>query len=91
MLRRYATAMMTHANAATPDPVAAALAIAENARRKTDRTENAHGMAGVVALAAGVVLSLAAIGAMAMSPAAIPAWCAAHGGCPTAPTFAHVT
>jgi hypothetical protein len=87
VLRRYATAMMTHANAATPDPVAAALAIAENARRKTDRKENAHGMAAVAALAAGVLLSLGAIGAMAMSPA----WCAAHGGCPTAPTFPHVT
>jgi len=83
--------MMTHANAATTDPVAAALGIAENARRKTDRTENAHGMAAVAALAAGVVLSLAAIGAMAMSPATIPAWCAAHGGCPTAPTFQHTT
>ncbi len=83
--------MMTHANAATPDPVATALAIANDARRKTDREENAHGTAAVAALAAGVVLSLAAIGAMAMSPATIPAWCAAHGGCPTAPTFPHVT
>jgi|GEM_PF-2812920 hypothetical protein len=82
--------MMTHANAATTDPVAAALAIAENARRKADRTENTHGMAGVIALAAGVILSLSAIGAMAMSPAAVPAWCATHA-CPTAPTFAHVT
>lgn len=84
--------MMTHANAAsTADPVAAALAIANEARRKTDRTENGHGMAAVVALAAGVILSLATIGAMAMSPATIPAWCAAHGGCPTAPTLQHVT
>ena len=79
--------MMTHANAATTDPVAAALAIAENARRKTDRTESKPGMAGVIALAAGVILSLSAIGAMAMSPAAVPAWCAAHGGCPSAPVF----
>ncbi|HEY0382950.1 MAG TPA: hypothetical protein VGC72_12205 [Candidatus Elarobacter sp.] len=84
--------MMTHANAATaPDPVAAALAIAENARRKEDRPEERNGMAGVIALAAGVILSLSAIGAMAMSPAALPAWCAAHGGCPTAPTFQHIT
>lgn len=89
MLRRYATPMMTHANA-THDPVAAALAIAENARRKTDRTEDAHGMAGVTALAAGVLLSLAAIAGMAMSPAAIPAWCATHG-CPTAPVLPHLT
>ena len=84
--------MMTHANAATtPDPVAAAMAIAENARRTADRPAEKHGMAGVIALAAGVILSLGAIGAMAMSPAAIPAWCAAHGGCPSAPTFQHVT
>ena len=85
--------MMTHANAATtaPDPVAAALAIAENARRKTDCTDSKPGMAGVIALAAGVILSLSAIGAMALSPAAVPAWCAIHGGCPTAPTFVHIT
>ena len=83
--------MMTHANAATTDPVAAALAIAENARRKSDRKEDAHGMAAVAALAAGVLLSLAAIAGMAMSPAAIPAWCAAHGGCPTAPVLHHLT
>jgi hypothetical protein len=84
--------MMTHANAApTTDPVAAAHAIAENARRKANGNERPNGMAGVVALAAGVILSLAAIGAMAMSPAAIPAWCAAHGGCPTAPVLPHTT
>jgi hypothetical protein len=85
--------MMTHANAAkatTPDPVAAALAIAENARRKADRADDAHGLAAVTALAAGVILSLAAIAFMATSPATIPAWCAAHG-CPTAPTFPHAT
>jgi hypothetical protein len=83
--------MMTQANAATTDPVAAALAIAENARRNAERPEERHGMAGVIALAAGVILSLSAIGAMALSPAAVPAWCAAHGGCPTAPAFQHVT
>ena len=64
--------MMTHANAATTDPVAAAQAIAENARHKANRNEEAHGMAGVTALAAGVILSLAAIAAMAMSPATLP-------------------
>ena len=79
--------MMTHANAAKADPVAAALAIAEAARRKTNHTEQRPGMAGVIALAAGVILSLGAIGAMAMSPAAVPAWCAAHGGCPSAPVI----
>ena len=83
--------MMTHANAPTAaDPVAAATTIAANARR-SNRAEERPGMAGVIALAAGVLLSLGAIGAMAASPAAIPAWCAAHGGCPTAPSFQHVT
>jgi hypothetical protein len=57
----------------------------------TDGTTNKPGMAGVIALAAGVILSLSAIGAMALSPAAVPGWCAAHGGCPTAPTFSHLT
>ncbi len=82
--------MMTHANAATTDPVAAALAIAENARRKANRRDDAGGLAAVVALAAGVILSLATIAFMATSPATIPAWCATHG-CPTLPTFPHLT
>ena len=71
MARRYRLAMMTHVNTTT-DPVAAALAIAENARRKADRTETAHGMAAVTALAIGVVVSLTAIGAMALNPSTIP-------------------
>jgi hypothetical protein len=50
----------------------------------TDRTTNKPGMAGVIALAAGVILSLSAIGAMALSPAAVPAFCATHA-CPTIP------
>jgi hypothetical protein len=82
--------MMTHANAATataaPNPVAAAQAIAENARRTTTRSEDRPGMAGVIALAAGILLSLGTIGAIAASPAAIPTWCATHG-CPTVPTL----
>ena len=82
--------MMTHANAATTDPVAAAQAIAENASRKANRAENAHGTAAVVALAAGVLASAAVLAATAMNPAAIPAWCATHA-CPTAPTLYHVT
>ena len=81
--------MMTHANAATTDPVAAAQAIAENARHKANRNEEAHGMAGVTALAAGVILSLVAIAAMAMSPATLPAWCGATAA-PTVPTFARL-
>jgi len=56
----------------------------------TDGTTNKPGMAGVIALAAGVILSLSAIGAMALSPAAVPAFCAAHA-CPTAPTLSHLT
>ena len=82
--------MMMHANAATTDPVAAAAAIAENARRKANRTEERPGMAGVIALAAAVLLSLGTIGTMAMSPATIPAWCANHA-CPTVPTLQHVS
>ncbi len=82
--------MMTHANAANADPVAAALEIAEAARRKSNSTERPNGMAGVIALAAGVLLSLGTIGAIAASPAAIPTWCATHA-CPTVPTFQHLT
>jgi hypothetical protein len=81
--------MMTHANAATtaaPNPVAAAEAIAENARRTTNPAKDRPGMAGVIALAAAVLLSLGTIGAIAASPAAIPTWCATHG-CPTVPTL----
>jgi len=81
--------MKTHVNAST-DPVAAALAIAENARRKADLPDNNHGMAAVAALAGAVALSLAAIFTMAMSPATIPTWCSTHA-CPTAPTFFHVS
>ena len=47
-------------------------------------------MAGVIALAAAILLSLGTIGTMAMSPATIPAWCATHA-CPTVPTFRHVS
>jgi hypothetical protein len=74
--------MMTNATAETPDPVAAALAITETARRKADRSERAHGTAAVAALACGVFFSLIAMAAMITSPATIPMWCAAHGGCP---------
>ena len=38
--------------------------------------------APIVALAAGVVLALATIAVTIASPATIPLWCAAHGGCP---------
>jgi hypothetical protein len=38
--------------------------------------------APVVALAAGVVLAIATIAVTVTSPATIPLWCAAHGGCP---------
>ena len=73
--------MMTNAAAAL-DPLAAATAIARTARRKADRTEDAHGLAAVAALGSGVIVSLLAIAFMVTSPATIPMWCAAHGGCP---------
>ena len=57
---------------------------------KADRTERPNGMAGIIALAAGILVSLGTIGAIAASPAAIPAWCATHA-CPTIPTFQHIT
>lgn len=73
--------MMTNATAAF-DPLAAATAIAHNARRKADRTEEAAGMAAIAALTIGIVISLIAMAVMVTSPATIPMWCAAHGGCP---------
>jgi len=73
--------MMTNATAASPDPVAAALAIAENARRKADGTSRPSGIGAVVLLGSGVIFALIAIAAMISSPATIPMWCAAHGGC----------
>jgi hypothetical protein len=79
--------MMTQANAPT-DPVAAARAIAETARDKANRKEDTHGMVAVIAMIIGVLVSLTAIGAMALSPATLPSWCATHA-CPTAPTFPH--
>jgi hypothetical protein len=74
--------MMTNATAATPDPVAAALAIAKRAQRRAYRTERTSGAAAVAALGSGVILALIAIAAMVTSPATVPLWCAAHGGCP---------
>ena len=73
--------MMTNATAAAPDPVAAALAIAENARRKANGTDRRNGTAAIALLGSAVVFSLIAITAMLTSPATIPMWCAAHGGC----------
>jgi hypothetical protein len=79
--------MMTHANA-TPDPLAAARAIAETARQKATRKETTQGTAAVTAMIIGVLASLTALGAMALNPSTIPTWCATHT-CPTAPTFPH--
>lgn len=70
---------MMHAAA---DPLAAATSIARAARHRADAQEHPCGVAAVVALGAGVILSLAAMATMVASPAAIPLWCAAHGGCP---------
>jgi hypothetical protein len=71
--------MMTHA---TADPVATAAAIVHAASRRADGHDRPAGVAAVVALAGGVVLSLVAMAVMISSPATIPLWCAAHGGCP---------
>jgi hypothetical protein len=67
---------------ATADPLATAAAIVETARRRAEGQDRPQGAAAVVALAGGVVLSLIVMAAMVVSPAAIPMWCAAHGGCP---------
>jgi hypothetical protein len=71
--------MMTNASA---DPVAMATSIARAARSRAALDDRPAGAAAVVALAGAVILSLAALAAMALSPAAVPMWCAAHGGCP---------
>ena len=70
--------MMTNA---TADPLAAATSIVRAARSRADG-DRPEGAAAVVALAGGVLLSLIIMAAMVVSPAAIPMWCAAHGGCP---------
>ena len=41
-----------------------------------------HGTAAVAALGSGIVLALITIAVTITSPATIPLWCAAHGGCP---------
>jgi hypothetical protein len=45
-------------------------------------TTRPHGTAAVAALATGIVLALVTIAVTITSPATIPMWCAAHGGCP---------
>ena len=49
-----------------------------NAADTTRRTATA----AVAALATGIVLALITIAVTVTSPATIPLWCAAHGGCP---------
>jgi hypothetical protein len=77
----YRWPMMTNATAATPDPVAAALAIIHTASREADGTDRRNGIAAIALLGSGIIFSLIAIAAMISSPATIPMWCAAHGGC----------
>jgi hypothetical protein len=80
--RGYRHPMMTNADTA-PDPVAAALAIVQKAHTGTANADHpAGGTAAIVALTSGVIFSLIAMAAMITSPATIPMWCAAHGGCP---------
>jgi hypothetical protein len=45
-------------------------------------TQQRPGTAPIIALAAGVLLAVATIAVTITSPATIPLWCAAHGGCP---------
>ena len=73
--------MMTNASAAL-DPIATATAIALNARTEAERPAGPHGTAAIVAMSIGVLVSLVMMAAMVTSPATIPIWCAAHGGCP---------
>ncbi len=76
---------MTNANAA-PDPIAAASAIvqaaAQRAAHDTASDEDHRPIAPVIAMAAGIIVSLVLMAAMITSPATIPMWCLAHGGCP---------
>ncbi|MDB5040682.1 MAG: hypothetical protein JWN27_1408 [Candidatus Eremiobacteraeota bacterium] len=76
---------MTNANAA-PDPIAAASAIvqaaAERAAHDATPYEDPRPIAPVIALVAGVLVSLVFMAAMVTSPATIPMWCLSHGGCP---------
>ena len=46
-------------------------------------------LSAVVALAAGVLLSLGFVAVFVTSPQVVPRWCAAHGGCPVVPQFPH--
>ena len=74
---------MTNA-AAAPNPIAAATAIAQAARIRTEAATSApgpRGPAAVLAMLTGVVLAVTAAVAMMLSPA-VPIWCAAHG-CPS--------
>jgi hypothetical protein len=41
------------------------------------------GIAPIVALAAGIALSVTTVAVSIANPSAIPLWCAAHGGCPS--------
>jgi len=45
-------------------------------------TQQRAGTAPIIALAMGILLAIATITVTITSPATIPLWCAAHGGCP---------
>jgi len=47
----------------------------------TNATGRPNGIAAIALLGSGIIFSLIAIAAMISSPATIPMWCAAHGGC----------
>jgi hypothetical protein len=64
------------------DALAAAIAIANGARRRQYRRETLRGIAPIVALAIGIVLCIATMATLAAAPATIPLWCTAFGDCP---------
>jgi hypothetical protein len=66
----------------TEDALAAAIAIANGARRRRSRRETLRGIAPIVALAIGIALCIATMTALAAAPAPIPLWCTTFSGCP---------
>jgi hypothetical protein len=63
------------------DALAAAIAIANAARRRHDRGKALRGIAPIVALAIGIAICVATMTAMAAAPS-IPISCTAFGDCP---------
>lgn len=64
-----------------PDALAAAIAIANGARRRQSRRERLRGIAPIVALAIGIALCIATMAALAAAPTAT-LWCTVFSDCP---------